>query len=374
MRTPKLQASRLPLTSGVYFMKDNTGSIIYIGKAKNLRHRVKAYFAHRENRPYIPHLLAKIQNIDFICTDNEHQAILLERDLVAKFKPRYNVQLKDDKFPYQVRVDLREAWPKLELVRRTKTDGAIYLGPFANSFELKKLLEVIRKTIPLRTCSDQTLRNSTRPCLEFQMKRCLAPCYEKIDRSDYIRLVERAISILKGDSKEKFGIKQELLLARQEQRFEDAAILRDRLLALQNISTNTINYGQNLSIDAFAIVRQDDKAEIFLIQIRKGRLIGAKSFGFENVAIEDTEVLESIIEQYYTSISQDIPDELVTSIQLSKLLTSSIFINTSEKNHAKKIKISTPKRGPKFEILLLTLNNAKDNFAARFGHEAIFQK
>ncbi|MFO0415858.1 MAG: GIY-YIG nuclease family protein, partial [Pseudomonadota bacterium] len=194
----RLQALNAPRDPGVYLMRDGAQAVIYVGKAKDLRARLKTYFTGGDGRYQIEFLLRRVVAFETIVTQSEEQAFLLERDLITKYKPRYNIQLKDDKSYLSIRIDERAEWPRLELVRRPERDGATYYGPYAFSGELRNLLEVIRKVIPLRSCSDAVLYNRQRPCLEYQIKRCCAPCCLPVAREEYRDLIKQAVAILEG--------------------------------------------------------------------------------------------------------------------------------------------------------------------------------
>ena len=181
-------ARELPKESGVYLMKDAIGKVIYVGKAKNLRKRVKDYFFGRDERYQIKFLLKRIETFETIITDNEEQALLLERDLISKFKPKYNIRLKDDKNYLSIKIDTSEKWPRPQLVRRIEQDGARYYGPYTSGNQARDLLNIINETVPLRSCNDTVFNNRVRPCLEYQIKRCVAPCCLDIEASDYLKL------------------------------------------------------------------------------------------------------------------------------------------------------------------------------------------
>lgn len=171
----KQQVRNFPREPGVYLMKDSYDAVVYVGKAIDLQARVRSYFNGSDERYQIEFLLKRVAKIETILTENERQAFLLERDLINKFKPRYNVRLKDDKSYLSVRIDQSRPWPRLELTRKIEPDGALYFGPYTNSDQLYKILEVIKRVVPLRSCADVVFYNRQRPCLEYQIKRCLGP-------------------------------------------------------------------------------------------------------------------------------------------------------------------------------------------------------
>ncbi|MFM1847993.1 MAG: hypothetical protein RL417_1467, partial [Pseudomonadota bacterium] len=231
----KIQVGNFPKLPGVYLMKDERGGVIYVGKAKDLRARVRSYFAGTDERLQVEFLLKRIHTIDTIVTENEQQAFVLERDLITQHKPRYNIRLKDDKAYLCIRIDENAAWPRLELVRKVVNDGARYFGPYSFSYELRALLDIIKRVVPLRTCTDTVFFNRARPCLEYQIKRCAGPCTLPVDTADYRRWVKQAIAVLEGKTD---PVVRELTVAMEsasaDLRFEDAAAIRDRLHILEH--------------------------------------------------------------------------------------------------------------------------------------------
>ncbi|MCB0337110.1 MAG: excinuclease ABC subunit C, partial [Bdellovibrionales bacterium] len=302
-RLPELKAkvADFPTLPGVYLMRDREGDVIYVGKAKSLRTRVKSYFAGGDGRFQIEFLLRRIHDIENIVTDSEEQAFILERDLITKYKPRYNIRLKDDKAFLSIRIDEDDPWPRLELVRRVESDGARYFGPYTYSYELKTVMDVIKKVVPLRTCSNTVFFNRQRPCLEYQIKRCAGPCCLEVDADDYRRWVKQAISILEGKTAP--IVKQLTTImerASDELRFEDAALYRDRIQILENFSEGlkfVSTGGENR--DVFALYREEGLATLSVLQVRNGRISGNSNYSFSNVAVSSEEVLESALEQYY---------------------------------------------------------------------------
>ena len=355
----------LPTMPGVYLMKDEGGKVIYIGKAKNLKNRVKNYFQKSSDTRYqIKFLIKKVVDIETIIAGTEEQAFMLERDLIKKHKPRYNIRLKDDKNFLSIRIDENQEWPRLEYTRKIENDGAIYFGPYTFSHELKELMEIIKQTIPLRTCSDTILYNRQRPCLEYQIKRCCAPCCLKIEPEEYRDYLKEAIDILKGNVKDivkQFEKKMEL--ASSDLRFEDAATFRDKIELLKNfkkgqkyISTGTENR------DVFSLYREESLAIISLLKVRNGRISGSVNHKFTEVDLPDEEVLQSIIEQYYDN-GAEIPEEIVLNVEID-----SFYLNTLIKRiTGKKISLTIPKTGLKKRLLSLAELNAKQHFDLSFN-------
>ncbi|HQH27064.1 MAG TPA: excinuclease ABC subunit UvrC [Oligoflexia bacterium] len=355
----------LPKLPGVYLMKDKRGSVLYVGKAKNLKARIRSYFSKGDSRQSIPYLLAQVQSVETLVTQDERQAILLESDLIKKYKPHYNVRLKDDKAYLLVRLDLNQDWPRLELVRAAREDGARYFGPYAFSYELRTLLEVIKRTVPLRTCTDHMLHNRVRPCLEHQIKRCAGPCCLDVDRVQYLAWIEQAVSILRGRTGD---VAKELAAdmerASAELRFEDAAVIRDRLQVLRQIehdkTQRQFNFGAS---DAWGLYREGDKVELCVLMVRQGRLFEAKTFGFPDAEGDNQDILGSLLSQFYSK--QGAQPELILlpfALEDSKVREDILTERAGEK-----VTIAVPQRGDKARLVGLAQRNAKENFEARFS-------
>jgi len=187
-----------PGCPGVYLMKDGNDRIIYVGKAKSLHARVRSYFGGTDSRRMIPFLVSRIKDVEFIVTDTEKEALILENSLIKKHRPRYNINLRDDKNFYSIRIDTAEAFPRFELVRRVKKDGARYFGPYSSSTSVKETFYYLHRIFPLRTCRDLEFKTRKRPCMEFQIKRCLAPCCGLVADRDYRKIVEDAVLFIEG--------------------------------------------------------------------------------------------------------------------------------------------------------------------------------
>ncbi len=371
----RVRIRTLPGKPGVYLMKDPEGKILYVGKAKNLKARVRSYFAAGDDRHNVQFLLKKVHTIDTLVTHDERQALVLEADLIKKHKPRYNIRLKDDKAHYLVRVDLSQDWPRLELVRRVSNDGARYFGPFAFGYELRMMLEVIKRSIPLRSCSDKVLHNRVRPCLEFQIKRCVAPCCLEVDRAHYLHWVMQAIAILEGKNKAVITqLEGEMLRASKEERFEDAATIRDRLLVLKKVAADkpvtAVTFGAR---DAIGFYRDGANVEITVMKVRNGRLFGAKTFGFTDVEVPDVEVLSSFLSQYYID-GEEFPDDILISFLIDDIRVRE-ELYSEKAGH--RVNIIIPQKGKKAKFLSLAMSNANENFKARFsgiiGGESVFR-
>ena len=355
----------LPQAPGVYLMKDKKGTVLYVGKAKNLKSRVGQYFAGGDGRHNVSFLMQKVHSVETLVTADERQAIVLESDLIKKYRPRYNVRLKDDRAHLMVRVDMTHEWPKLELVRQVREDGARYVGPFAFSYELRTLLEVVKQSVPLRSCSDRIIYNRVRPCLEYQIKRCAGPCCLDVDKAQYLGWVEQAIRILEGHTGEVVEeLQADMHFASEQLRFEDAAAIRDRLEIIARISADRLEtrFGTG-SMDSFGIHREGHNLELSVLMVRQGRLFESKTFGFSDVEVPTEELLGSLLTQYYANDAY-IPESVLLPIELEDMEARTEIL--SEQRGAAVLLI-VPQRGVKRRLLSLSDENAKQNFEARFS-------
>lgn len=367
LSTLKAQVGTFPKLPGVYLMKDRQGAVIYVGKAKELRARVRSYFAGTDDRLQVEFLLKRVQTIDTIVTENEQQAFVLERDLINQHKPRYNIRLKDDKAYLCIRLDENAPWPRLELVRKVVNDGARYFGPYSFSYELRALLDIIKRVVPLRTCTDTVFFNRARPCLEYQIKRCAGPCTLPVDPAEYRRWVKQAIAVLEGKTD---PVVRELTAsmeaASNELRFEDAAAARDRLHVLEHFKKGAaLIASRGEERDVFALYREEGLAVVSVLKVRNGRVADNVNFSLNDVQVTDDEVLESVLEQFYGN-SREIPPEIVVPFEPENL---SMLREDLKARRERTCEFVVPQRGSKVRLLNLALVNAKQHFAATFDAE-----
>ena len=316
----KKRAHQLPSLPGVYLMKKKEDQILYIGKAKSLKSRIASYFNNPSSSLKTEFLLGQTERIDYILTENEVEAFLLEAVLIKKHKPRYNVRLKDDKsYPY-IRFSAEDEFPRFYFERRVKKSKDIYFGPYTEGFTVRSLLDFLNQNFHLRDCSDSDFKSRKRPCLTFDMGICPAPCVKKISQKEYKKNCRKALSFLKGKSKSLVKQLQiEMKQASDELKFEWAGQLRDHLQAIERIELSQVVY-QKSDKDKDIVVLQS-APEGFLIELlhfRKGRLIGNRFQFFKKMPIQE-EILLSFLNQYYSE--NLIPDELIAQlpIQISKL-------------------------------------------------------
>ena len=355
------QIQSLPTGPGVYLMKDQAGKVLYIGKAKNLRNRVRTYFGRSGDARFsLQFLMPKVRQVETFLTDTEKEALILENTLIKKYKPRHNIDLKDDKTYFSLRFSVQDKFPKLTLVRRVKRDGARYFGPYASSAAVKETLRILRSLFPLRTCNDANFRNRSRPCLNFQIKKCLGPCCDFVSPEKYGQLVQEVILFLEGKNSQLIELLQERMTAASENLdFEEAARIRDQIGAVEQ----TLEKQKAVSLtpndqDVFAFHRQGDAWEFQILFCRRGILVGNKSFHFSRINLPDEEALSAFLRQYYAE-EPSIPHEVLLPLPVEDeaLLTEWL----SEKRGGK-VEVHAPRRGEKKSLVEMARKNAEHAF------------
>lgn len=297
------QVEALPSRPGVYLFKDQKGEILYIGKAKDLRKRVRSYFQGAKD-PKTSAMLSKVKVVEHIVTANEKEALILEDALVKEHKPRYNIKLRDDKNYPLLRLDPKERYPRLTVVRRPKDDGALYYGPFPSAQSLKETLKVLNRVFPLRKCPDSQFSHRSRPCINYQMGRCLGPCCNPVDPEAYRELVEQVRRFLEGEGDEVVRELEERMHREAEAlRFEEAAVLRDRIQALRKVlERQKIVSMDRHDKDVLALARGDSRVRFFLLSVRGGKLLGGRAFEFRDSGLPDQEILLEFLSRYYGGV------------------------------------------------------------------------
>jgi excinuclease ABC subunit C len=364
------QAKRLPAEPGVYLFKSAGGAVLYVGKAQNLKSRVRQYLQGGDGRIRIPALLERAAAVEVLVTRNVKEALLLENELIKQHRPQFNVRLRDDKQYLALRIDPKEAWPRVTMVRRFRKDGANYFGPFTSSIALKASLSRLRRLFPLRSCSEGVFKDYARrgrPCIEYEMKRCLGPCCELADEATYADQVKGTMLFLRGDSRELIAnIKSEMAAAASAERFEEAGRLRDRLQAVvQTIESQQIVSERTVDRDVFAIAREGGELDVQVLHVREGRVIGARDFAFSNVRIDDGEVMSSFLGQFYGSQpGQEPPREVLTSVDFED---DGALRSLWRARFHQAVRIWRPERGPSRGLISIAQRNAALSLATRLA-------
>jgi excinuclease ABC subunit C len=350
---------RLPAEPGVYLMKDAKGQVIYVGKAVNLRSRVKSYFGRSsDTRAFIPFLESVLRDVETVVVSNEKEALLLENELIKRHQPRFNVLLKDDKNFICLRLDPTGEWPRLEVVRRFKRDGALYFGPYASASSIRETLRIINRYFQLRTCSDHVLHHRRRPCLLHQIGRCPAPCVHDVSREEYAQSVREVALLLEGRGRELLDLLSfRMKSAAQDLRFEQAARLRDQLSAIErSLERQKIATSEPIDQDVFGYHREADRLVVYVVYVRQGRLNGGQAFPFTGQEFPDQELVASFVNLYY---DQDnvLPDEVLLPLRpddgvetLQELLTE---------RRGRRVRVLVPQRGEKLRLVEMSTANAR---------------
>lgn len=348
---------------GVYLLKDQHGKVIYVGKAKNLRSRVRTYFRGGDERSQVRFLMQRVAGLETLVTANDKEALILENNLIKQYKPRYNIRLKDDKSYVSVRVTVQAPWPRILVTRKIVKDGSKYYGPYASAWAVRETLDTIRKVIPLRTCSDGVFHHRSRPCLEYQIRRCLGPCCIPVDPETYEQHVHEAIMLLEGKSHQLMRqLEEQMQQASDELRFEDAARLRDRIRAIQKTQERqqvVSHWGDDQ--DVFGLYREGGFIEVQVLFVRQGKLTGNQTYSFTDFEFADEEVLEAVLTQFYQG-DRYIPDETLVPVELEDQDVRAEYLSERKE---KRVIIFRPQRGDKARLLEMAAENARQSFRER---------
>ncbi|VVS95469.1 excinuclease ABC subunit UvrC [Desulfoluna spongiiphila] len=345
---------------GVYRFKDEKGVVIYVGKAKNLKKRVSSYFNRSHTDPKTAALVRKVVALDTVVTATEKEALILESSLITRHKPRYNVILKDDKRYPSLRIDLNDEWPGLTVVRRIEKDGALYFGPYTSSSAVHATVKFINRHFKLRKCTCSTLKSRTRPCLNHQMGLCLAPCCLEVSREAYMEMVSQVILFLKGRTPELVeSLRSEMVRCASEERFEEAAELRDRLFAVEKTLEKQVVVATDMADrDVVDICMQGPAVCITLMQVRGGVLLGSRSVHLLETIAGPEEVAENFICQYYEKHAA--PAEVLVSHRFDGAETVSDHLRETA---GRRVRLLFPSRGEKAKLMSMARKNGEKRLA-----------
>jgi len=361
-------AEALPTQPGVYLFKGENDRVLYVGKAQNLRVRVRTYLSGGDGRYQIPQLVERIRDVDVVVTPSVKDALLLENELIKRHKPPFNVRLRDDKQYLALRLDPSERWPRVTQVRRFRPDGAQYFGPFTSSHAVKSAMSTLRRIFPLRSCRDAVFRDYARrgrPCIEYEMKRCLGPCCDRVSEAEYAELVRGTTLFLRGRSDELAAhLSERMRQAGEQERFEEAARLRDQIASVKDsLERQNVVSDQLVDRDVFGFVRDGGEVEVQVLHVREGRVIGTQGYGFSNVRVDDGEVMSSFLGQYYgAGQGRQIPAEVLAPIEISDDGGLEALLRDRA---GKKVAFKVPRRGPLRELLAFATANAEVGLSRR---------
>jgi excinuclease ABC subunit C len=365
--------SLLPVQPGCYVFKDKQGAVLYVGKAKSLRSRVRSYFQDggSDVRAFIPFLRKHAVDLETIVTATEKEAAVLENSLIKERKPRYNVKLRDDKEFLSLRIAAEHAFPRLDLVRKPKKDGARYYGPYHSATAARRTLNLVEKHFKLRTCTDREMAGRKRPCLEYQIQRCLAPCVLEVDKELYGSQVRSVGLFLDGRHDELTRDLQERMKnASQNLEFELAGMYRDQLSAVESAhEAQRVVVVSDRDQDVLGIYREGDLAELCVMVVRKGRMVDTATFSLKKVELPDDEVVATFLREHYGeggSGEAHVPDEVIVPVLPEGVdgVSEWLVERRAEvvESRRTKVEVLAPARGPRRALLEMASANAKHAF------------
>lgn len=370
----------IPSSPGVYVMKGAEDEILYIGKAKDLKRRVRQYFQEgADTRPFVRRLPKLLQEIEVFLTDTEKEALMLEANLIQQEQPRFNILLKEEQTYLYILLDRSHAFPRLRVIRRkahkarAKSHETLF-GPYLSGYAVRQTMELLDRSFKLRTCEDREFRNRTRPCLEYQIKRCDAPCVLPVSTEEYEAHLEEVTLLLSGKQDELLdGLKGRMWDAAEQRAFELAAQYRDQIGAIERLfeQKERITSGDNMLRDFIGLFREADLVEIQVLTRRHGRLAGGRSFSFTDQEFDDNEVLENFLSAYYLRPGVDLPHEILLPLSFEG---EDEFAEILTEQAGRKVQIRVPQRGEGKRLLELAIRNAEQSFLEKQKTEEASQK
>ena len=350
------ELKKLPDKPGVYIMRDKDDNIIYVGKAVILKNRVRQYFRKSNKTRRIEKMVSLIDHFEYIVTDNEAEALILECNLIKKNMPKFNVLLKDDKtYPY-IKIDIKSDYPNVFITRRVQNDGARYFGPYANPGAAKEMINFIKERFQIRQCKN--FKSNQRACLNYHIKKCLAPCMGYVSKEDYRKQIDQIIMLLEGKTKEIIKqIDEEIVEHANKQEYEMAAILRDKKIAIERISEKQkVSNINEKAIDVIGIAKNELAICIELFFVRNSKMIGREHYFFENSnELTENEILTEFIKQYYIN-KIDLPSKIMIPAKIDDI---ELIENLLSEKAERKIEFKIPQKGEKLRFIEMANNNAK---------------
>ena len=350
------QLKMLPDKPGVYIMHDVDDRIIYVGKAVNLKNRVRSYFRKTDKTERIKRMVSLIDHFEYIVVDNEAEALILECNLIKKNRPKFNVLLKDDKtYPY-IKVDVKSDYPNVVITRRIVNDGSKYFGPYANPGAAKEMVNFIKQKYKIRQCKN--FRSETRACLNYHINRCLGPCMGYISKEDYRKQIDEIIDILDGKvDKVLKDLQKQMLEEADKMNFEKAAYIRDRMIAIERVNEKqkVSNISEN-NIDVIGIAKSEIEVCVEIFFVRGSKMVGREHYFFPDLKeMDDKEIISGFIKQYYLD-NQNLPNKIMVREELED---KEVIEEWLTKEAGRKVEIKSPKKGEKLRFVEMADNNAK---------------
>src|SRR3990170_4394551 len=358
------QVRALPARPGVYIFRDASGGVVYVGKAAALRNRVRSYFGSPHSlEPKTRRLVERIADMEYVVTASAQEALILEASLVKRHQPFFNVRLKDDKhYPY-LKIDLSEAWPRVEITRRVAEDGARYFGPYASAGSVRRTLHLVKKLFPWRSCTKTITGKDPRPCLDYYIQRCIGPCASLCSKEEYDEVVRQVILFLEGRSEEVTrGLRRRMEEASGTLEFERAARLRDQVRAIERTTERQVmEVVERVDVDVFGLAREGPEACVQVFFVRSGNVIGRDTFGLDGAADEaDAVVLAGFLEQFYQSAAY-VPRRVLLPFAVAD---QPLIQEWLSQRRGSKVEVLAPQRGEKRALVLAAMDNARESLQA----------
>ena len=359
--------ANLPSRPGVYLMRDKAGKVIYVGKAKDVRARVRAYFNNSDERSQIQFLLRRIEDIETLVTGNDKEALILENNLIKQYKPRYNIRLKDDKSYLSIKVTTEHPWPRILATRKIVKDGNRYFGPFSSALAARETIDIIEKHFLLRNCTDHNFRNRSRPCLQYQIKRCLAPCVLSVSQEVYREQVRQAMLFIEGKQQQLIGELRQRMQAKSDAlEFEAAARIRDQIQAVEKtLEKQRMVAHWGADQDIFGLYREGGFIEVQVLLVRQGKLTENLSYSLQDLEFPDEEIVGSLLTQFYQG-QRFVPDEILLPVNLEDREAREEYL---AERKGKPVEILNPQRGDRRHLVQMAEENARQSFAERHDQE-----
>jgi excinuclease ABC subunit C len=354
------RVAALPNKPGVYIFRDEEGRVIYVGKAAGLRNRVRSYFGSpRSMEPKVRALSTTIADFEYIVTNTSQEALHLEATLIKRHQPIFNVRLKDDKhYPY-LKVDVQNPWPRVEITRRIENDGARYFGPYASASSVRRTLDVVKRLFPWRPCTKDVTGQEQRPCLDFFIHRCIAPCTGACSKDEYGEVIREVVLFLEGRTERVLrALREQMEEASRGLQYERAAILRDQIRAIENVSERQVTaYARPTDEDVFGLARADGDAVVQVLFIRGTKMIGGDHFQLDGAKGEpDSEVMNGFLKQFYESATY-VPRRVLLPLEVPERALIEDWLSERRGN---RVALLTPRRGNKRRLVAMAGDNARE--------------
>lgn len=359
----------LPSSPGVYLMKDTKGKVLYVGKAVNLRQRVRSYFRESgDSRLNVQFLRSKVADVETVVTSTEKEALLLENIFIKKHQPRYNIRLRDDKTYISLRLDIEHEWPRIHRIRKRRgNDRAIYFGPFSSSHSVKETLRFLQRLFPLRSCPDQVLRNRTRPCILHQIDRCSAPCVNLVSREKYQEYVDQTALFFQGRRDEVLDLlRRKMWEYSESMEYEKAAVVRDRVLAVERtIEAEVVSSHRAFDRDVVALQRERGRVAFAVVRLRGGSLVDTSTHFLRDPGFDDAQLMEDFLTQLYDG-AQTVPRDILLAVEP---MQTDLLKAALESMRGGPVRLAVPQRGEKARLIELARRNAEQELQRRLAGE-----